>query len=144
MINNQFSVESTSGPLATAIDKINVVVQIPEQYLKDPVPFVGEVLSLSVNDPPSEARVVINEAAGSIVIGADVEIGPAVITHKNIVVETGGGGNRFVPLDTSRQPAKLQALVETLNAVKVPAADIIEIIKGLKRNGKLYGKLIVE
>ena len=146
-INSQFSIESKEGNLATALDTMNIVIRIPTQYHTEPVAFVSQVLALTVNDPPAEARVVINEAAGSIVIGADVEIGPAVISHKNIVVETGGGGaaNRFVPVDPSGQePARLRALVETLNAVKVPTADVIEIIKGLKRNGKLYGKLVVE
>lgn len=146
-INSQFSIQSNDQTLAVALDTVNVVVRVPAQYQQEPVAFVSQVLALSINDPPAEARVVVNEAAGSIVIGADVEIGPAVISHKNLVVETGGEqpGNRFVPVDTAGdEPAKLRALVETLNAVKVPAADIIEIIKGLKRNGKLYGKLIVE
>ncbi len=146
LINSQFAIQSSGGPLATALDTVNITVKIPEQYRDEPVAFVSQVLALTVNDPPAEARVVINEAAGSIVIGADVEIGPAVISHKNIVVETGTlPTTRFVPVDTGGvEPAKLRALVETLNAVKVPTVDVIEIIKGLKRNGKLYGKLIVE
>jgi hypothetical protein len=54
--------------------------------------------------------------------------------------------NEFVPLDpgSKKDTTKLQALVEALNAVKVPTPDIIEIIKGLERNGQLYGRLIVE
>jgi flagellar P-ring protein precursor FlgI len=146
LINSQFAIQSSGGALATALDTVNIMVKIPEQYRDEPVAFVSQVLALTVNDPPAEARVVINEAAGSIVIGADVEIGPAVISHKNIVVETGTlPTTRFVPVDTAgSEPAKLRALVETLNAVKVPTSDVIEIIKGLKRNGKLYGKLIVE
>jgi flagellar P-ring protein precursor FlgI len=95
----------------------------------------------------TEARVTINARAGSVIIGADVEIGPVVVTHKNIVIETGDNlpADRFVPLDPSgTQTAKLKALVEALNAVKVPTEDIIEIIKGLDRNGKLHGRLIIE
>jgi hypothetical protein len=34
--------------------------------------------------------------------------------------------------------------VETLNAVKVPTRDIIEIIEGIERNGKLHARLILE
>ena len=37
-----------------------------------------------------------------------------------------------------------QALVEALNGIKVPTQDIIEIIKGLERNGKLHGHVIIE
>ena len=39
-------------------------------------------------EPQTEARVVINPRAGSIVIGGDVEIGAVVVTHKNMVIET--------------------------------------------------------
>lgn len=91
---------------------------------------------------------VINERAGSIVIGGDVEIGSAVVTHKNIVIETGDATvtpSHFVPLDPEKtNTAKLKALVEALNAVKAPTPDIIEIIKGLDRNGKLHASLIIE
>ena len=76
----------------------------------------------------------INERAGSIVIGADVEIGPVVITHKNIVIETGDNApaNRFIAVDMAdKQATKLKALVEAPNAIKVPNEDVIEIIKGL-------------
>jgi hypothetical protein len=34
--------------------------------------------------------------------------------------------------------------VAALNAVKVPTDDIIEIIKGLERDGKLHGVLVIE
>ncbi len=109
--------------------------------------FVSQVLSLRIAELQTDARVVINERAGSIVIGGDVEIGPVVITHKNIVIETGDNlpADRFIPIDPGKtQTAKLKSLVEALKAVKVPTDDIIEIIKGLDRNGKLHGTLIVE
>ena len=35
-------------------------------------------------------------------------------------------------------------LVEALTAVRVPTDDIIDIIKGLDRNGKLHAQLIIE
>jgi flagellar P-ring protein precursor FlgI len=53
----------------------------------------------------------------------------------------------FVPLETNPQPqstTKLKSLISALNAVKVPTEDIIEIIKGLERDGKLRGVLIIE
>ncbi|HJT30436.1 MAG TPA: flagellar basal body P-ring protein FlgI, partial [Pirellulales bacterium] len=68
-------------------------------------------------------------------------------SHKNIVVETGDTlpAERFVGVDPGEvQTAKLKALVAALNAVKVPNADIIQIIKDIERNGKLHGQLIVE
>ena len=51
----------------------------------------------------------------------------------------------FVAVDPAgTQAAKLRSLVAALQAVKVPNADVIEIIKGLDRNGKLHGRLIIE
>jgi flagellar basal body P-ring protein FlgI len=105
------------------------------------------VLNLPILEPQTAPRVVINERAGSIVISGDVEIGAAVVSHKNIVVETGNIGNAkpFVPVNSADPNApKLKALVETLNALHVATPDVIEIIKGLDRNGRLHAQLIIE
>jgi flagellar P-ring protein precursor FlgI len=141
-----FRTGETSGSyLAKALDQVNIEVKIPEHYRDDPVAFVSQILDQRILNPQTDARVVINPRSGSVIIGADVEIGAVAVTHKNVIVETGGGpASQFVPLDAAKNSAKLKTLVETLNAVKVPTADIIEIIKGLERNGKLYGRLIVE
>jgi flagellar P-ring protein precursor FlgI len=139
--------QSTGTLLAKAVNPGNIEVRIPPQYTDNPVEFISQVLALTIPEPQLGARVVINERAGSIVISGDVEIGPAVVTHKNVVVETGGASNaaRFVTVDpTQTETPKLKALVETLNAVRVPTEDIIEIIKGLNRDGKLHAQLIVE
>jgi flagellar P-ring protein precursor FlgI len=104
-------------------------------------------------EPQTEARIVINQKTGTIVFGGDVEIGAVVITHKNMVVDvaattgqsTAPPASRFVPLETSATPTpKLKALVDTLNALKVPPEDVIDIVKGLDRDGKLHGQLIIE
>jgi flagellar basal body P-ring protein FlgI len=51
----------------------------------------------------------------------------------------------FVAVDQQQQEsAKLKALVDALNALKVPNADAIEIIKGIDRSGKLHARLIIE
>jgi flagellar P-ring protein FlgI len=147
MINSQLRIQSRYGNVARAINQVNVEVELPQQYSDDPVLFVAQVLSLPMLEPQSTARVVINERAGSIVIGGDVEIGTVVVSHKNIVVETGETlpAEQFIPVDVNKTGGtKLQALVEALNALKVPPADVIEIIKGIERNGKLYGVLVIE
>jgi len=146
-VNSQLSFGTTQADLAKAINQVNVEVSIPEQYLDTPVMFVAMVLSVPIHDPQPGARVVINERAGSIVLSGDVEIGAVVVTHKNVVIETGNAmtGQSFVPLDPAEtSKPKLDALVKALNAVHVPAEDIIDIIKGLDRNGKLHARLIFE
>jgi len=147
LINSRLSIQTGGGPLARAINQVNVEVFIPPQYREDPVLFVSLVLSLPIMEPQTVPRVVINERAGSIVISGDVEIGAAVVSHKNIVVETGNAGNArpFVPVNSADPSApKLKALVETLNALHVATPDIIDIIKGLDRNGRLHAQLIIE
>jgi len=147
LINSQLNFQSHDVVLAKALNAVNIEVVIPPQYRDDPVLFISQVLSLPMIEPHAEARVVINSRAGSVVIGGDVEIGSVVVTHKNVVIETGDNLalNRFVPLDPEKTAtAKLKSLVESLNAVKVPTEDIIDIIKGLERNGKLHGTLIIE
>jgi flagellar P-ring protein precursor FlgI len=148
LINSQLSFQSSGVPLAKAINQVNVEVLIPPQYRADPVMFVAQVLALSILEPQTAARVVINERTGSIVISGNVEIGAATVTHKNIVIDTAAAppaDRRFVAVDPSgKATAQLKALVEALNAVKVPADDIMDIIKGLDRNGKLHAQLIIE
>ena len=148
LVNSQLSFQSSSNvPLARALNPINVEVMIPRQYVNDPVLFVSQVLNLSMLEPQTTPRVTINERTGSIVIGGDVEIGAVVVTHKGITIETGNAGNlkQFVPIDPSQTATpRLKALLETLNAVHVPVEDIIDIIKGLDRNGKLHAQLVIE
>jgi flagellar P-ring protein precursor FlgI len=147
LINSQARIESRYGDLARALNQVNIEVSVPSQYSDDPVLFVSQVLSLPMTEPQTAASVTINERAGSIVISGDVEIGAVVVSHKNVVIETGDAptGDRFVPIDPNQDGSvRLLALVEALNSVKVPTADIIEIIKGLKRNRKLHAELIIE
>ncbi len=110
LINSQLSIQTPGGPLARAINQVNIEVFIPQQYREDPVLFVSQVLGLPILEPQTAPRVVINERSGSIVISGDAEIGAAVVSHKNIVVETGNAGaaQPFVPLDPANPGAETQ------------------------------------
>lgn len=127
-----------------AKDATNIVVMIPAAYKDDPVDFAAEVLEFSLNAPVTEARVIVNSRAGTIVISGDVEIGDVIVSHKNVVVDaTQAPAFAAIDMDKSND-AKLETLVSQLNALKVPTADMIEIIKGIERNGKLHGRLIID
>lgn len=138
-----------AGPAAPAsttraLDARNIRVRIPEQYRNDPVAFAAEVLESEIYDAEPEARVVVNPRSGGIVISGDVEIGDVVVTHRNLVIEAGPAAV-FAPVDPGdANEAKLERLVSALANLKVPADDIIEIIRLIERNGKLHGKLIIE
>ncbi len=127
-----------------AIDAANIVVQIPKVFITDPVAWASELLETQMEDPQTESRVVINSRAGTIVISGDVEIGDVIVSHKNVVVDA-TTAPAFAPIDVDQSGTpKLQTLVDQLNSLKVPTSDMVEIIKGIERNGKLHGRLIIE
>ncbi len=127
-----------------AIDATNIEVRIPKLFADNPVAFISEVLDTWVFEPEPEARVVINSRAGSIVISGEVEIGDVIVTHKNVIIDTGTAASfSAIDADESNKP-KLTVLVEQLNSLKVPTDDMIEIIRGIERDGKLHGRLIID
>jgi flagellar P-ring protein precursor FlgI len=148
LINSQMGKQvSNYAPIAHAFNQENIVVEIPAQYRDDPVSFISQVLALPIMEPRTVPRVVINERAKTIVISGDVEIGSVAVTHKDMMIETGGPppAGTFVGVDPIDPPSpKLRALVDALNAIHANKEDMIEIIKGLDRTGKLHAPLIIE
>ncbi len=142
-----YSEDDKSAPeedLCHARDAANIRVRIPEVYRNDPVGFASDVLDIKLYEHEPESRVVINPRAGSIVISGDVEIGDVVVSHKNVVVEA-VSTEAFAALDVDQtNDPKLKQLVDQLNSLKVPTVDMIEIIRGIDRDGKLHGRLIIE
>jgi flagellar P-ring protein precursor FlgI len=136
--------------VAQAIDAANIEVEIPEQYLEvpgpGPVPFIADLLNTPILETRTDARVVVNRQTGAISVGADVEITPGVVYLKNYVVDaTEGGGSRFEAIDPAQTGGvKLKSLVDALNALRVPADDVIEILKVMERAGQLGGRLIIQ
>ena len=143
-------VESPDGrPVAVALDKAAVVVTIPPRYRAPEtlVPFISRLQRLPVILPNTEARVVINEREGTVVITGDVEISPVVVTHRNLVVAAGipPTSGELVPVASDRSDyPRLQTLVDLLTQLKADPYDLIAVIKELKRAGKLHASLIVE
>jgi flagellar P-ring protein FlgI len=144
---NYSSEDDKSAPeedLCHARDAANIRVRIPEVYRNDPVGFASDVLDIKLYEHEPESRVVINPRAGSIVISGDVEIGNVVVSHKNVVVEA-VATEAFTSLDVNQSnDPKLKQLVDQLNSLKVPTVDMIEIIRGIEKDGKLHGRLIIE
>lgn len=155
-INVDSSFEANNQVLAKAIGPGVVQVIIPRQYLVDPVQFVAQVLDVGVDNPHTQARVVINSKTQTVVVTGEVEISPVVINHRSLSVSVGGDsgapaepvpGVGFVPvLDQQGRysPQRLEQLTKALNQLKVPTSDVIDIIKELHRTGKLHAVLIVE
>ncbi|MCL2743122.1 MAG: flagellar basal body P-ring protein FlgI [Planctomycetaceae bacterium] len=162
-INSFANEEAGMGNIAKAINQHFVVVKMPPHYFSNPSSFVTELLqNVEVTLQRSlPARVVINERAGIITIDEGVEMKPCVITHKNITAEIRPplqpgeieiNPNQFIDVDTETKYAqflgqpiinqKLKALQASLDAVRIPPADIIQIINNLERQGAIIGEVI--
>lgn len=150
LINQQpdFSSGSSTGQgIAKAIDQVKIEVTVPSTYADNPALFASLLLDTRTYPPKTDSKVIINERKQAIIVGIDVEIGPVAVMHKNRLIQAGDQSyNEFVGLDPSAEPQKpkLLALVDALNALKVPAADVIDIIKMLKHKRALFGELIIE
>lgn len=139
---------ASKSNIAKAVDQVKIEIIVPSKYADDPAVFVGYLLDLHIARVQTDTKVIINERKKAIIVGADVEIAPVAVMHKNRLIQTAGGDatNEFVPLDISGDgtKTKLAALVDALNALKVPAEDVIDIIKMLKHQQALLGELIIE
>ncbi len=137
---------SPTGLSARAIDQLHVEVMIPELYRENPIAFISDLMSAPIALPTKSNRVVINEREQVVIIGENVEIAPALVTHQKLRIEAKGLGN-FVevdPLAPQGGNAKLKSLADALNALDVPTSDLIAIIKALKAKGDLYGEVIFQ
>jgi len=151
---------SPDGPeIARAIDQKTVVVRVPQYERQNPAAFISQIMQTYI-DPTqvsTEARVVINEQTGTIVVTGDVEISPVVISHKGMTITTVTPEPQptdaapkveeagFVAIDPAKKGGtRLADLLAAFNQLKVPAEDRIEIIKTIAKSGKLHAKLIIE
>lgn len=132
---------------ARAIDQLHVEVLIPDTYRSDPISFISSLLDAPIALESKSNRVVINESAGIVLIGENVEIAPVLVASKNIRIEAGGGPPGLLPIDPTAPEQtgnpKLKALADSLNALGMSAEDLIDIIKELKAKGDLYGEVII-
>jgi flagellar P-ring protein precursor FlgI len=151
-INNERDFQgSSTTEIARAVDQVTIEVSIPDTYKDNPTLFASTVLHNTRLSPPQvDTRVIINERKQIFIIGADVEIGPVAVMHKNRLIQVSPDQpplNEAVAFNirgTDSSKPKLESLVAALNLLKVPAGDVIDIIKMLKHKRALFGEVIYE
>jgi flagellar P-ring protein precursor FlgI len=149
-----------STRMAVVQDERTVVVHIPDASLRDPSQFISSMLTITFDETLLRlpARVIINEAAGSIVLTGNVRISPAVISHRDLVVTTVVPEAPPTPeapaIDTSsaemlasetedqRGLAAAADLLAVLRKLDVPVEDQVEILKQLHAAGHLHAELV--
>lgn len=156
--------------IATANDNSQVTVSIPQRYQAE-LPMIIEKIENLTIEPASEARVIIDEKTGTIVMGENVRIAPVAISHANLTIKVteeklvsqpmsfNVAGQTVVTDKTKIEKldddanhgkfklldtgASLSDLVSGLNALGVKPRDIISILQNIKAAGALQAELVV-
>lgn len=153
---------------AIAAAKGLVKVRVPQKYRDENNlnKFISEVQQLQFA-PDREARIVINERTGTIIIGGDVKISEVAISHGNITVDIkrfeevsqptapfSDSGTTVVTnkdiLTVTEPPVHfkrikpittVKELVDVLNKLGVSPRDMISIFQAMRESGALHAKL---
>jgi flagellar P-ring protein precursor FlgI len=155
---------SLFGDVARSLDAGTVEVTVPDQYRNDLVTLVSMIEVLPVA-PDVEAKVVINERTGTVVMGADVRIATVAVAHGNLSIqirETAAvsqplpmsGGETVVtpesdisvkegnaPIFLVENGVSIGDVVRALNALGVSPRDLVAIFQAIKAAGALQARL---
>lgn len=159
--------EKFKSMVATNSDPGSVVLQIPESYANRTVEFVAALETLEVK-PDNQARVVLNERTGTIVMGENVRISTVAVSHGNLslVIKETPQVSQPAPLsrtgDTVVVPrtemkvkedsprlmvmpegSNIGDVVRALNALGVTPRDLISIFQAIKASGALQAELTI-
>ena len=166
-INRRLGADPDKGYIiATPIDAASVRVTAPRD-VGQRVGFLATLQNFEFTPARASARVVINSRTGTIVIGQDVRLLPAAITHGGLTVTIAetqavaqpnalAEGDTVVTsqsivdvkLDDSRMFAfkpgvTLDELVRAVNEVGAAPGDLMAILEALREAGALQGELVV-
>ncbi|MEZ5691689.1 MAG: flagellar basal body P-ring protein FlgI [Rickettsiales bacterium] len=159
------------GPsIAKVTDPGTVVLSIPDVYRNNVTKLLAEIENLRVKTDQI-AKVVIDEASGTIVIGENVGIDTVAIAQGNLVVrveekEIVSQPNPLAPegaetevvqrteisvndnpggrMAVLKKGANLRELVGGLNALGVSPRDLITILQTIKTAGALQAEILVK
>lgn len=152
--------------IARALDASSVQVTAP----RDPsqrVSYLSTLENIQVEPADEAAKVIVNSRTGTIVVGKDVRLLPAAITHGGMTVTItedpqvsqpnalANGNTAVVPntnVDVAQSNGRmfmfnpgttLDELVRAVNMVGAAPSDVLAILEALKVAGALHGELIV-
>jgi len=155
------------GPgVAQAIDGGSIRVTAPIDPSQR-VDYLSVLENLEVDPGQAVAKVIINSRTGTIVIGQNVKVSPAAVTHGSLTVTItedpivsqpgplSNGTTQVVPRSkiNAQQEAKpmfkfgpgttLDEIVRAVNQVGAAPGDLMAILEALKQAGALQADLIV-
>ena len=161
------SINDLLGPnTAYASDAASITVKAPRDASQR-VSFLSMLENMNVETGEEAARVVINSRTGTIVVGQNVKVLPAAVTHGSLSVTItedpavsqpnplGEGQTVVVPrseVEASQEPSRmfqfgpaatLSQIVQAVNQVGAAPGDIMAVLEALKQAGALKADLIV-
>jgi flagellar P-ring protein precursor FlgI len=160
------AINTQAGGGASAEDGIRIRVAAPDDpALRIALAARIEALDVALSPPP--ARVIVNARTGTVVISGEVRILPAAVAHGNLTVRVTenqqasqpgpfGRGQTVVTEQSTVQAseaqnrmnlfapgAKLNDIVDAVNALGAAPGDLVAILEALKAAGALRAELVV-
>lgn len=151
---------------AHALDAVSVNVRAPMDTSKR-VAFIGFLEELEIEPGQGAGKIIVNSRTGTIVIGNNVTVGPAAVTHGSLTVtidedvqvsqpNTLAAGETVVAPDTEivveedsnrmfevEKGTTLSDIVQAINNVGAAPGDLVAILEALKQAGALRAQLII-
>lgn len=162
-------INETMGPgVGTAIDAVSINIRAPQDPMQR-TSFLAMLENLDVTPGEGPARVIINSRTGTVVIGSNVRVMPAAVSHGSLVVtisEQPFASQPIAPFSDSGQTvvlpdsevsidqqessmflfepgSSLDDIVKAVNRVGAAPGDLVAILEALKQAGALRAELIV-
>ncbi|MBU2917474.1 flagellar basal body P-ring protein FlgI [Psychrosphaera sp. F3M07] len=161
------TINNLVGPnTANPIDAASIKVLAPRD-ISQRVAYLSELENLEFKPADASAKIIVNSRTGTIVIGKDVRLRAAAITHGSLTVtiaenqqvdqpEPFANGETVVTnqtiIDVARDDTRafvfdpgvsLDDLVRAINQVGAAPGDLMAILEALKQVGAIDGQLIV-
>ena len=161
-VNNFFGPE-----VASAQNGVSIKVTAPEDSSQR-VAFMSMLEQIEVQSVSPVARIVFNSRTGTVVMGENVRVRPAAVSHGNLVVRVSQtatvsqpgsiseGGSTEVVLNSDvaieeeasaiyllSESVSLSEVVSAINGVGATPTDLMSILEALKVAGALEAELIV-
>jgi len=151
--------------IASPIDSGTVKIIVSDLDRENMVNLVASIEQIDIQ-PDSQAKIILSERTGTVIMGANVRISAVAIAHGNLSVQikeksdvsqppalsqgtttvtpntdvsVKEDDNRLLIIDP--EGASLGGVVKALNAIGVSPRDLITVLQAIKANGALQAEL---
>ena len=161
------TINNLVGPNSASAQDAASVRGIAPRDVSQRVAYLSTLENLEFKPADTSAKILVNSRTGTIVIGKDVKLQPAAITHGGLTVTIAENQDVSQPnplatgdttvttqsiIDVSRDDSRafvfnpgvsLDDLVRAINEVGAAPGDLMAILEALKEAGAISGQLIV-